>query len=190
MVKSKSLSENSVQNNFPKRHLVEELEEQFHALQKQLEKTRETYLTYHKNEVRLAREKMQHIQGKLAKARKKVARAAVAAKNSTDNTTRNQSKLEKAQAASLVLADSLKEAREVMVTARSRLHIARSLDRRLAARTKVIAKFEKDWETKTHEEAAKKTAKAKKAAARRRTNAKKRAAEKLAGSKPPVTGDN
>lgn len=163
-------------------HLAEELEKQFHVLQKKLTKARNSYLAVHRKEVAAARERMQGLQSQLAKARKKAAKAAVDARRSGTKSAKNQ--LKKARAASLLLADSLTEARDIMVTAQSRLHAAKPFDRKLAARARVLAQFEKDWERKLQEEFETRAAKAKKAAAKRRTTAKKRAAKKVAAKVP------
>ena len=114
----------------PDRHLLEELEDQFHEIHSKLLKARESYLTSHKDEVRLAREKMQKAQARMRKAKKKAARAAVEARNTGTRSAKDQ--LKKTRAASLLLADSLKEAKEIMVTARSNLHAAKPFDRKLA----------------------------------------------------------
>jgi len=154
-------------------HSMSELEDQFQCLQDKLAKARETYLATHQDEVVAARERMQQVQVDLGKARKKAARAALEARQTGTRSAKNQ--LEKAQAASLLLTDSLKEAKELMVTAQSKLHAAKPFDRKLAARAKVLAKFEKDWDRKMQEQAATKAARAKKAAAKRRKTARKRA---------------
>lgn len=156
------------------RHLVEELEEQFHHVQHRLGKARADYVANHKKELDGAREKLNSVQKQLTKARTKAAKAAVDARKAGTKAARNQ--LKKARAASLLLAESLKEAKGILVTAQSNLHAAKPFDRKLAARAKVLAQFEKDWEKKIQAESAAKTAKAKKAAAKRRSKARKRAA--------------
>lgn len=166
------------------RHLVEELEDQFQQVHEKLVKARQSYLDTYQDEVIEARERMQQIQAKLGKARKKVARAVVEARQSGTRSAKGQ--LKKARAASLLLADSLKEAKDIMVTAQSKLHAARPFDRKLAARAKVLAKFEKDWELKMQEQAAARATRAKDAAAKRRKSARKRAAKKVSG---PVSSD-
>lgn len=156
---------------------VEELEEQFHALQKRMAKARKTYLTNHKQEVELAREELKSVQTRLTKARTRAAKAAVEAR--IKGTVSAKTRLTRARAASLVLAQSLGEARDIMLTAQSRLHAAKPFDRKLAARAKVLEKFERDWDKKMREEAVARALSAKEAAARRRVTAKARAAKKL-----------
>ena len=75
--------------------------------------------------------------------------------------------MKKARAASLLLGESLGEAKKIMVTAQDKLHAAKPFDRMLAARAKVLAQFEKDWDKKLKSEAAarKKAPAAKKAKA-------------------------
>jgi len=157
-------------------HLVDELDRKFHLLQAKIGKARDTYLIKHKQEFNAARARVVSIQSKLLKARRKAAKAAVEAKKSGTKAAKNQ--LKKARAASLLLSDSLKEAKGIMVTAQSRLHAAKPFDRKLAARAKVLAKFEKDWDKKVKAETAARAQRAKAAAAKRRATAKKRAARR------------
>jgi|GEM_PF-492797 len=180
MAKTTPAKKQSPANAKSTRQRVEKLEDQFQLAHYKLAKARENYLATHKNEVSIAREKMQQIQAKLGKARRKVARATAEARESGSRAASDQ--LKKAQETSLLLTDSLKEAKEIMVTAQSKLHAAKPFERKLAARAKVLAKFEKDWDKKTKEQVAKKAARAKKAAAKRRNTAKKRAAKKNAGT--------
>ncbi|MBT8146864.1 MAG: hypothetical protein KJN90_08420 [Gammaproteobacteria bacterium] len=182
MAKEKSRKQLSQETTKPATHPVEKLENQFQLLQRELANSRKNYLASYKDEVLAARERMQQIQTKLRKARKQVARAAVDARTTGTRSTKNQ--LKKTRAASLLLTDSLQEARKIMASAQRKLHAAKPFDRKLAARAKVLAKFEKDWDRKMREEAATKAAQAKKAAAKRRSTARKRAAKKLAGKKP------
>jgi len=158
------------------RHLVEDLEDQFHVVQNKISKARDSYLSSHQKEVDAARKKMQTVQKQLIKARKRVAKAAISAKQTGSKTAKNQ--LKKARAASLLLTESFREARDIMVTKQTRLHAAKPFDRKLAARAKVLAQFEKDWEKKMQAETAARAKRAKKAAAKRRTTAKKRAVKK------------
>ena len=177
MAKEKPSKQPSPGSTKPATHPVEELENQFQLIQRKLANSHEHYLISHKEEVLAARERVQQIQVKLRKARKKLARAAVEARTTSTRSAKNQ--LKKTRAASLLLVDSLQEAKEIMVTAQSKLHAAKPFDRKLTARAKVLAKFEKDWEKKMREEATMKAARAKKAAAKRRSTARKRAVKKL-----------
>jgi hypothetical protein len=162
-------------------HTVKELEQQFHLIQRKLSKARGSYLASHQQEVNAARKNLLRVQVQMGKAREKVARATVDARHNGTSTAKNQ--LKKARAASLLLTTSLKEAKEIMVTAQSNLHEARPFDRKLAARAKVLAKFEKDWEKKMKEGAADRADNARQAAAKRRRTAKKRAAKKVSVKK-------
>lgn len=158
------------------KHVVKELEDQFHVIQKKIAKARIEYVANHQKELATARKKLKAAQKKLAKARTTTARAAVKAKKSGTRSAKNQ--LKKARAASLLLADSLKETKEILVTAQSELHAAKPFDRKLAARAKVLAKFEKDWEKKMKQEAKARAVRAKQAVAKRKTTAKKRAVKR------------
>ena len=158
------------------RPVLEELEEQFHALQKRIAKARKSYLASHKQEVELAREELKSAQARLAKARTKAAKAAVEAK--IKGTVSANTQLTKARAASLALAQSLGEARDIVLTSQSRLYAAKPFERKLAARAKALDKFERGWEKKMQEEAAARALSAKKAATRRRITAKARAVKK------------
>ena len=158
------------------KHLVEELEGQFHAIQHKIGKARDDYIASHQKELAVANKKMKSAQSSLAKAKAKTAKAAVRAKKTGTKTAKNQ--LKKTRAASLLLAESLKEAKGILVTAQSKLHTAKPFDRKLAARAKVLARFEKDWEKKLKAEAAEKAKRAKIVVAKRRSTAKKRAVKR------------
>lgn len=145
-----------------KPHVVEEMEAQFHKLQKKINKARVDYLASHEEEIATARQQLKSLQAKLDKAGAKAAKKAVEAKKRGGKSARNQ--LKKARAASLLLGESLKEAKNILVTAESRLHAAKPFDRKLAARAKVLEKFERDWEKKMQAEKAARSAKKKKPA--------------------------
>ncbi|MBL4821615.1 MAG: hypothetical protein JKY98_11600 [Gammaproteobacteria bacterium] len=164
----------------PAIHLAEELEGQFHIIQKKIGKARNDYIDSHQKELAAARNKMKSVQAKVTKARTKTAKAAVRAKNTGTRAAGNQ--LKKARAASLLLGESLKETKDILVTAQSKLHSAKPFDRKLAARAKVLAQFEKDWDKKLKAEAVTRAKGAKKAAAKRRSTAKKRAVKRQATS--------
>ena len=55
-----------------------------------------------------------------------------------------------------------------MVTAQDKLHAAKPFDRKLAARAKVLAQFEKDWDKKMKAETAARAKRAKQTAARKK----------------------
>lgn len=148
------------------RHIVEELEDDFHSLQKKIGKARDSYVGSHQKELNAAKKQLKTLQGKLSKAKSSAAKAAAKAKKSSSKTAKDQVK--KARAASLLLGKSLGEAKEIMVTAQDKLHAAKPFDRKLAARAKVLAQFEKDWDKKLKAEAAARAARAKQAAARKK----------------------
>jgi hypothetical protein len=151
------------------RHIIEELEDEFHSLQGKIGKTRDSYVAGAQKELKAAKKQFKAVQKQLAKTKSGVAKAAAKAKKSSSKSASDQ--LKKARAASLLLGKSLGEAKEIMVTAKEKLNAAKPFDRKLAARIKVLAQFEKDWDKKMKAEAA---ARAKKAAARKK---------KLKGSK-------
>lgn len=153
------------------KHMVEELEDQFHSIQSRIGKARDNYVANHQKELASARKKMKAVQAKLAQAKTKAAKAAVRARKSSSRTAEDQ--LKKARGASLLLGKSFQEAKNIMLTAESKLHAAKPFDRKLAARAKVLAQFEKDWEKKLKAEATAKAARAKKAAAKRKAVTKK-----------------
>lgn len=152
------------------RHLVEELEEEFHSIQKRIGKARDSYVASHKKEIAATRKKVKSLQTQLGKARSSATKAAAQAKKSGTKAARNQ--LKKARAASLLLGQSLSEAKDILVTKKDKLKSAKPFDRKLAARERVLAQFEKDWEKKMKAEAAARAKRAKKAAAKRRVKAK------------------
>ena len=176
-VKSAKVKKETLNVKTTAKHIVEELEGKFHAIQNKIGIARIDYIASHQKEIASVHKKMKTVQAKLTKARGKAARAAVKAKTSSSKATKDQ--LRKARAASLLLAESLREAREILVTAQSSLHAAKPFDRKLAARAKVLAQFEKDWQKKIKTELAKKAESAKRAAAKRKTTAKKRAVKRL-----------
>ena len=160
------------------RHVAEELEQQFQALQKKLTKARRDYLSSHKAQVELARNELRVMQRKLVTARAQSARAAVKARKSDTATARNE--LKKARTVTRQLVEAVAKAREILLIAQSRLHAAKPFDRKLAARTRVLEKFEREWEKQVLEEAAARAQQAKQTAAERRLIARQRAEEKRA----------
>ncbi len=162
--------------------LLNELEEKFRSLQRKIAKSRKNYLPTHKKEVALARRELRAIQSDLTEARARTARAAVTARRT--GTASAQAQLQKAQAARLALAETLGKARERLLLAQRSLHEATPLDRKIAARAKVLEKFERDWEKKMQQEAAEQVLKARKSAIKRRSTARKRAEKKSAGIRP------
>lgn len=152
-------------------HLVEELEEQFHAIHNKLGQARDNYLAKHEKDFDKAKGKVHALSAKLSEEKQRYTDALVAAKKSGSKKAANQ--LKKAKAAVSLLGSSLTEARAILSTAEDKLNSAKPFDRKLAAREKALKEFEKQWEKKLKDEAA---AKAKRAAER-----KKQAAAKAAG---------
>ena len=154
------------------KHAVEELEEQFHVLQSKIGKARDRYLSSHQKEFTTASKRMKAAQTKLASAKAKTKKAALRLKKNGSNAAEDQ--LKKARAAALLLGKSLEETKAIMVTAQSKLHSVKPFDRKLAARSKLLAQFERDWEKKIKAEAAAKAKRAKTAAAKRKSATSKK----------------
>ena len=148
------------------RHVIEELEDDFHSLQQKIGKARNSYVANHQKELNAAKKQLKTLRSKLTKAKSSAAKAAARAKKSSSKTASDQVK--KARAASLLLGESLTEAKKIMVTAQDKLQAAKPFDRKLAARAKVLAQFEKDWDKKMKAEAAARAKRAKQAAARKK----------------------
>jgi hypothetical protein len=148
------------------KHMVEELEDQFHSIQSKISKARDNYVASHQKELSSARKKMKAVQAQFTKTKAKAAKAAVHAGKTSSRTAADQ--LKKTRAASLLLGKSLQEAKNIMLTAESKLHAAKPFDRKLAARAKLLLQFEKDWEKKLKAEAVARASRAKKAAVKRK----------------------
>jgi len=151
------------------RHIVEDLDDDFHSLQRKIGKARDSYVASHQKELAAAKKKLMVVQGKLTKAKASAAKAAARAKKSSSATAKNQ--LKKSRAAVLLLGKSFTEAKQIMVTSQSKLHAAKPFDRKLAARAKVLAQFEKDWDKKMKTETVARAARAKKAVAKKKRKA-------------------
>lgn len=149
-----------------KRHLMEELEEDFHALQRKMGKARDNYLAAHQKELDSAKKKFTSVKNKFVSAKSKAAKAASNAKKTSGEAASNQ--LKKTRAASLLLGKSFGEAKQIMSTAEDKLHAAKPFDKKLAARAKVLAKFEKEWDKKVKTDSAAKAKRAKLAAESRK----------------------
>lgn len=156
------------------RHLVEELEDDFHKLQSRINKARDSYVSSHEKELNAARKKIKSLQKEMAKAKVKAAKATLKAQKSGSKKAKNQ--LKKARAATLLLGESLSEAKLILSTRQDKLQTAKPFDRKLAARAKVLQQFEKDWAKKLKAEADARVRRAALAAARRKQAA---AAKKL-----------
>ncbi len=149
-----------------KPHVIAALEEQFHSLHKKILKAKDEYVANHQKELKTLRKKSGELRTKFARASANVIKASKQAEKTGAKAARTQ--LKKVRAASLLLGSSLKEAKQILVTAESHLHAAKPFDRKLHARAKALQKFEKDWEKKTSAEVAAKSQCNKKAAAKRK----------------------
>lgn len=154
--------------------LFHELEEQFHGIQSKISKAKDSYLASHRKDYEKAQASYQRTRKKLEEARKKVARDATRFGKSGTNAARHQ--LKKTQAAAVLLGEALAEAKDIMTTAQEKLDTVKPFEKKLAARAKALAAFEKDWERKKKAAEKAKTARARKrkaAAKKRKTEAKK-----------------
>ncbi len=147
--------------------LLEELEAQFHGVQTKMMKARDSYLANHQKEYEQARASYQGQKKKLEQASSRVARDAEKFRKSGTKVAQNQ--LKKARAAAVVFAGALGEAGRIMTTAQDKLNSARPFEKKLAARARALAAFEKDWDKKQEAAETAKMNRAKK----RKTAAKK-----------------
>ncbi len=104
-------------------------------------------------------------------ASKKVARDASRLGKSGTQAAQNQ--LKKTKAAAALLGESLGEAKDIMATAQGKLSTAKPFEKKLAARAKALAAFEKDWDQKQKAAEKAKVDRAKK----RKSEAKKKKSE-------------
>jgi colicin import membrane protein len=150
--------------NENKSHIVEELETQFLALHKKIIKAKDNYIANHQKDYDKAKSSAQRLGVKFDKARTQASKATTHASKSGSAAAQNQ--LKKAKAAAIVMGEAAKEAREIMSTAEDKLKAAKPFEKKLAARARALAAFEKDWQKK-QDDAEK--AKQKRAAQRKKT---------------------
>jgi uncharacterized phage infection (PIP) family protein YhgE len=112
-----------------KKHLIEELEDQFHSIHHKISNAKEHYLASHHKEHERAKKAVKAAQKKLITAKNTLSKAALEAKKSSSKTAQNQFKKAKA-----ILADT-----------HANLQTAKPFQRKLAARAKALANFEKEW---------------------------------------------
>lgn len=155
--------------------LLEDLENQFHGIQSKILKAKNTYLANHHKDYEKAQLKYNRARKKLDEARKRVAKDAAKLGKSGTQATRNQ--LKKTRAAASLLGEALGEARNIMSTAQGKLNTAKPFEKKLAARAKALAAFEKEWEVRLKAE---EKAKADQARKRKAAAKKKRAVAKKA----------
>jgi hypothetical protein len=152
-----------------KNHMVEELESQFHSIHSKLVKAKDSYLSKHQKDYERARKTALKTRKKLDQARKKAAELAAQASKSGNRTAQNQ--LKKAKAAAVILGEAFREASEIMSTAEDKLKAVKPFEKKLTARAKALAAFEKEWQQK---QLAAEKARQKRAAARRKTSKAKK----------------
>ena len=145
------------------RHLVEELESQFSSLQTRITMAKDSYIANHQKDYDRARKGVESTTTKLNNARKSAAGAAERFSRTGSEAAQNQMK--KARAAAGLMGDALVEAKEIMSTAEENLKSAKPFEKKLAARAKALAAFEKEWDRK---QALAEKAKAKRAADRKK----------------------
>ena len=126
--------------------LLVELEEQFVTIQKKITQTKERYLEGHQKEYDATRSAYRRKRKKFQEASKKVREKAEAARKS--GSTRAKNELKKAKAAASLLKDAILEAAEIMKTAQDKLNTAKPFQKKLAARAKALADFEREWSKK------------------------------------------
>lgn len=126
--------------------LIDELEKQFHLIQDKMGRARRGYLSDHQKEYEKARYSYRNQKAKLEKATKKVSSDVERFRKSGTKVAQNQ--IKKAKAVATLLGDALGEAREIMNTAQSKLNSAKPFDKKLKARARALAAFERDWEKK------------------------------------------
>ncbi len=152
--------------------VMHDLEEQFQSLQTKLTNAKDDYIHSHRNDYEGAKKGYQRQKKKLDAATAKVAKGAERARKTGTRSAQNQ--LKKANAAAAVLRGALGEARAIMTTAQDKLNTAKPFEKKLAARAKALAAFERDWEKKEKaaEKATAERAKKRKSAAKKKTPAK------------------
>ncbi|MFL0810494.1 MAG: hypothetical protein K6L76_08775 [Agarilytica sp.] len=156
-------------------HILEELEEQYHSIHDRIVKVKDDYVKSHAKDHANARKKVESAKKKLDAAKDRFTKASKNAKEKGTKTAHVQK--EKAKAALAMVKEGFVEAKDIMLTAESKLNSAKPVEKKLAARAKALAAFEREWAKKEKEEEKKK---AKRAAERK----KKAAAKRKASTKP------
>lgn len=128
------------------RHLVEELESQFATLQTRISRAKDSYIANHQKDYDRASKSVSATRKRLDRARKSVTGAAERFSKTGSLAAQNQ--LKKTRAAAVLLRTALGEAREIMSTAQEKLNSAKPFEKKLAARSKALAAFEKEWDRK------------------------------------------
>ena len=140
--------------------LLDELEKQFHAIQNKMTQSRSSYVANHQNDYQKARQQYQKQKKKLEDATRRVGKEADNFRKTGTKVAQNQMK--KAAAAAAILGEALGEAKGIMTTAEDNLNSAKPFDKKLKARSKALAAFEKDWDKKQKDAEKAKQARAKK----------------------------
>jgi hypothetical protein len=172
-----SINEESKMADTKTQEIIHDLEGQFQKIQQKIGEAKDSYLASHEKEYNKTKKSFEQSRKKLDAARKKTRAATERATKSGSDAAKSQ--LKKTRAAVSLLADSAVEAKKIMATAEDKLKTAKPFEKKLAARTKALEAFEKDW---AKQEVAKDKQKVKRAIARKKAAQvkKKAAAVKLA----------
>lgn len=152
--------------------IIDELEDQLHNLQSKLLAAKDSYISRHQKEYDATRKQVAIGTSKVQQARDKVAKATANARKSSSATAQNQ--LKKARASIQILSEAVSEARDIMATEEDKLKVTKPFEKKLAARARALASFEREWlkKEKDAERARKKRAAERKKAAREKAKAK------------------
>ena len=129
-----------------KKDLLNELDEQFNKIQKKILTAKDNYLSAHQKDFEIAHEAWQRQKENLEAATSKVTKEVGELRESGAKEAIIQVK--KARAVAVLLRDSLSEASAIMKTQKEELTSAKPFDKKLVARAKALAAFEKEWEKK------------------------------------------
>ena len=151
-------------------NLIDELEGQFQAVYKKINKAKEDYVSRHEKDFEKAKSTVDQLKKQFDEAKAKSTKAAADAQKTGSKAMQNQWK--KTKAAVSLLSTSLKEVRDILATQEENLDSAKPFDKKLAAREKALQAFEKAWAKKMKKEGERKA---------------KRAAEKKAKTKKAKT---
>lgn len=164
-------------------HIVHELEDQFHHLQDKIAKAKDDYVKKHDKEYTQALKRVEATKKKFNSSKKKAAKAAIDMKEKGSKAASIQ--LQKAKAAMILIGESLGEAKDILMTAENNLKSAKPLEKKLAARARALAAFERDW-AKKEKEAEKKKLQQAKARKKKAAEAKKAKVKKTVSVSPEL----
>ena len=129
-----------------KKDLLNELDEQFNKIQNKILTAKDNYLSAHQKDFENAHEAWQRQKENLEAATNKVTKEVEELRESGAKEAIIQVK--KARAVAVLLRDSLSEASAIMKTGKEELTSAKPFDKKLVARARALAAFEKEWEKK------------------------------------------